>query len=232
MPTSITGICTSVSRLLSLEKLDAKVRETRETTSKRESPRESTVAGPVTSLDEHPSNLTISSSSPSSSPKLKHHTTAGENHQTATQSRDPSPNRRRKEEEKQDRSGSGNLSDCPTYLQVEGMDSKQLHHRRNLSDSVTLSRSGSTDQDTTDGGGEGREDSVDGGGSSKTLSSRSWHVRHHSLTDTVTSSKQHENEEVELLRTVREGEVGSGNWPQQRAFIDEIADFVNKLRGV
>ena len=226
-----------MSHLSSLEKLDAKVRETREMASKKESARELTTAA---ATDDHPSTLSVNFSSPYSSPKMKKHTTtASESQQTtaaatAPVSRDPSPIRGRKEEGKKERSDSGNLYDSSTHLQVEGTDGKQLHHRRNLSDSITLSRSGSTDQDPTEGEGVGGGggDTVDGSGLSKAAGSRSGHVRHHSLTDTISTSKQHEEEEGELVRTVREGEVASGNLQLQRAFSEEIADFVNKLRGV
>ena len=110
-----------------------------------------------------------------------------------------------------------------TRLQVEGSDERQ-QHRRNLSDSVTLARSGGSAEESSEG-----IDSSDGGRPSKLHVAK--HARHHSLTEPVrareeTSSRE---EDGELLRTVKEGDQG---WAQQqRAITEEVTDFVNKLRG-
>ena len=198
-----------------LDTVDSKVRELKDSANKRDNPWEAT---PIVS-ETSPSVSAVSSSSPHSSPHLRHRPLLSDG---GASPRDLSPNRRTDDSGKE-RSGSGNSSDGSTRLQVEGSDERQ-QHRRNLSDSVTLARSGGSAEESSEG-----IDSSDGGRPSKLHVAK--HARHHSLTEPVrareeTSSRE---EEGELLRTVKEGDQG---WAQQqRAITEEVTDFVNKLRG-
>ena len=220
-------VCTCLSVCLShclsllhrLDSVDSKVRELRDTASKRENPWESFNATAISTISETSSSVSaVSSSSPHSSPHLRHRPLLSDG---APSPRDLSPSARKTNDTTgKERSGSGNSSDGSTRLQVEGSHEKQ--HRRNLSDSMTLARSGGSVEDNSSEG----IDSSDGGRPSKLAK----HVRHHSLTEPVRMREENSREDDgELLQPVKEGEQ---SWAQQqRVITEEVTDFVNKLRG-
>lgn len=212
-------LCLSCIFILhSLDTLDSKVRELKDSANKRENPWESFNNTAIVT-ETSPSVSAVSSSSPHSSPHLHHRPLLSDG---GASPRDLSPSRRTDDSGKE-RSGSGNSSDGSTRLQVEGSEERQ-QHRRNLSDSVTIARSGGSAEESSEG-----IDTSDGGKPSKLHIAR--HARHHSLTEPVrtreeTSSKE---EDSELVRTMKEGDQ---SWAQQqRAITEDVTDFVNKLRG-
>ena len=215
-----------------LETLDSKARELRDAANKRENLWESFNATPASAIDEtSPSVSAITSSSPYASPHLRHKCPASEG--TASP-HDQYLFSQRKEDGEKEQSRSSNSCEDSTHLQPESTDSK--HHRRNLSDSVTLARSSSVDESSSEAVGAGEEeslDSSDGGKPSKLGGGRQRHVRHHSLTESVKTRDEIGKEESgELLKALKEGDVHGEKWvQQQRAISEEVTDFVNKLRG-